>query len=67
MTSLMDKITREIEAKRMKTSEMGTEGTSVRLSLTNEEISEFQNYNLDEHYFWEIDGNDLIITYTEDI
>lgn len=66
---LYKKITREIDKKIMKTGKMGTESVRVTIFLNPDEIELFTNnvYSMfDSHYFWEIEDNTLIITYTED-
>ena len=63
------KIGRVIEKTAMKTGKMGTEPVTVEMALTSEEIEEFRNLKKydSEHYFWEIEGNTLRISYTEEI
>lgn len=65
MKTLRGKIERAIEEKAMKHGIMGTESCTVTLKLTDAEKEEFGSFALDEHYWWEIDGNELTITYTE--
>lgn len=63
------KIDRAIEKEAIKTGKMGTELVTVEMALTSGEIEEFRNlekYDSD-HYFWEIKGNTLRISYTEEI
>ena len=47
----------------------GTEPVIVEMTLTSGEIEEFRNFEKydSEHYFWEIEGNTLRISYTEEI
>lgn len=63
------KIDRAIEKEAMKTGKTGTEPVTVEISLTTGEIEEFRNLEKydNEHYFWEIEGNALRISYTEEI
>lgn len=63
------KIDRAIEKEAMKTGKMGTEPVTVEMTLTSGEIEEFRNLEKydSEHYFWEIEGNALRISYTEEI
>lgn len=63
------KIDRAIEKTAMKTGKMGTEPVTVEMELISEEIEEFKNLEKydSEHYFWEIEGNTLRISYTEEI
>lgn len=63
------KIDRAIEKEAIKTGKMGTELVTVEMALTSGEIEEFRNlekYDSD-HYFLEIEGNTLRISYTEEI
>lgn len=63
------KIDRVIEKEAIKTGKMGTEPVIVEMTLTSGEIEEFRNFEKydSEHYFWEIEGNTLRISYTEEI
>ena len=63
------KIDREIEKEAMKTGKMGTEPVTVEMALTSGEIEEFRNLEKydSKNYFWEIEGNTLRISYTEEI
>lgn len=68
--SLMKKINGLIDEEILNTGKMGTEEITVSLNLTDEEkeifydIEEYEN----ENYWWEfIDGNNLRISYVEDI
>lgn len=63
------KIDRAIEKEAMKTGKMGTEPVTVEMELISGEIEEFRNLEKydNEHYFWEIEGNALRISYTEEI
>ena len=67
MKNLFNRINKEIEKEMMETGRMGTERVSVVITLNEEELQEWENLKLDEHYSWEIDGNSLSITYTEEI
>ena len=65
---IMKKIDKAIERKMMETGAMGTEAVTVKINLTGEEKEEFLNcekYDAD-NYSWEFDGEELIISYTED-
>ena len=69
MNELINKIDRAIEKKAMDTGRMGTESVSVQLKLSDAEIKLFydtEKYD-GEHYFWEIEGGVLDITYTEEV
>lgn len=63
------KIDRAIEKEAMKTGKMGTEPVTVEMALTSEGIEEFRNLEKydSEHYFCEIEGNTLRISYAEEI
>ena len=66
---LQEKIKKMIEKEAMKIGIMGTESCTVTLTLTDAEKAEF--LNLDDfdsnNYWWDFDGNELTITYTEEI
>ena len=65
---VFEKIDREIERKMMETGAMGTEPVTVRIKLTEEEKKVFldsEKYDSD-HYFWEFEGKELVISYTEE-
>ena len=69
MDHLMERIDREIERKMMDTGRMGTETITVEIHLSNEEkemFREIEKYD-SEHYFWELDENELTISYTEEV
>lgn len=69
MDRLMERIDREIERKMMDTGRMGMETVTVSMNLTDEEKDLFHGidkYDC-EHYFWEFDGNELTISYTEEV
>ena len=69
MDRLMERIDREIERKMMDTGRMGTETVTVSMNLTDEEKDLFHGIDKydSEHYFWEFDGNELTISYTEEV
>lgn len=66
---LIERIDKEIEKKMMATGAMGSETVSVFVDLTDEEKELF--YDIDKydgkHYSWDFDGNELCISYTEDV
>ena len=69
MDRLMERIDREIERKMMDTGRMGTETVTAEIHLSDEEkevFREIEKYD-SEHYFWEFDGNELTISYTEEV
>lgn len=69
MKELIEKIDGEIERKIMEKGLRGTDQVKVTLCLTNEEkelFSEIDKYD-NGHYWWEFDGNELYISYTEDV
>lgn len=62
----MKKIDNAIEKKMMESGAMGTETLTVKIQLTDEEKEGFLKFiNYEKNYFWEFDGNTLIISYTE--
>ena len=69
MDRLMERIDREIERKMMDTGRMGTETVTVSMNLTDEEKDLFHGIDKydSEHYFWELDGSELTISYTEEV
>lgn len=69
MDRLMERIDREIERKMMDTGRMGTETVTVSMNLTDEEKDLFHGIDKydSEHYFWELDENELTISYTEEV
>ena len=62
----MNKIDRALEEKMMKTGATGTETVTVKINLTEKEKEEFLNCEKYDsvNYFWEFDGEELIISYT---
>lgn len=64
---LKNRIMKAIEEKTMKYGIIGTESVNVTLELTEEEKEEFNNIELDNHYSWEINGNELFISYVEEV
>lgn len=65
--TIMQKIEKLLDEKARKYGYMGTESYAVTLNLTDSEKEEFHNLNLPSNYSWDIDGNELTISYTEDI
>lgn len=69
MDRLMERIDREIERKMMDTGRMGTETVTAEIHLSDEEkemFREIEKYD-SEHYFWSFDGNELTISYAEEV
>lgn len=66
---LIERIDKAIEKKISDTGCMGTETVTVFVMMTDEEKEIFHDIDKydSEHYFWEIDGNELIISYTEEV
>ena len=64
-----EKIDDVIENKMMETGAMGTEPVTVRIKLTAEEREQFLSCDKYDsvNYFWEFDGEELIISYTEEV
>lgn len=69
MKNIIEMIEEAIEREKMKTGKMGSEVVSVTIRMTNKELEIFKNIDLfnSENYSWEIEDNNLIINYTEDI
>ena len=69
MRELIEMIERAIEREIERKGAIGTESVSVKLELTDEELDIFRNIDLfdTENYAWEIEDNNLYITYTEEI
>ena len=69
MKNIIEMIEEAIEREKMKTGKMGSEVVSVTIRMTNKGLEIFKNIDLfnSENYSWEIEDNNLIINYTEDI
>lgn len=69
MKNIIEMIEEAIEREKMKTGKMGSEVVSVTIRMTDKELEIFKNIDLfnSENYSWEIEDNNLIINYTEDI
>ena len=65
----MKKIDKAIERKMMETGAMGTEPVTVRIKLTAEEREQFLSCDKYDsvNYVWEFNGEELIISYTEEV
>ena len=65
----MKKIDDAIENGMMSSGKMGTETVTVKIKLTAAEKEEFLNCEKYDsvNYFWEFDGEELIISYTEEV
>ena len=64
---MLNKIEMAIDREAMRTGKMGTDTVTVRLNLTDAEKEEFLNLDLSDNYNWEFEGNELTISYTEEI
>lgn len=64
---MLELIKRKINKEMLKTGKMGTENVTIKLELEDKEMEEFNNLNLDNHYWFEKEGNIVYITYTEEI
>ena len=64
----MNKIDKAIENEMMESGAMGTEPVMVKINLTDIEKDEFLNCEKydSKNYWWEFDGNTLVISYTEE-
>jgi hypothetical protein len=67
MKELKERIEREIEKKAMKEGTMGTETVSITMNLTDDEMKEFKKIDFNNHYGYDIQGNQVDINYTEDL
>lgn len=67
MISLLDKIELLVEKKAEKQGIVfpSDESVTVELVLSNEELEHFYNLDLSDNYYYEIEGNKIIITYTD--
>ena len=68
---IIERIEREIERKRFEKSQMGTEITTVRMRLSDEERKEFLESELNESYHYEFEKNEfgqelLVVSYSEE-
>lgn len=66
---LIERINNAIEREIMRTGAMGTENVNVKVYMTDEELDIFRDMDeFDvENYWWEIEGNELNLTYTEEV
>jgi hypothetical protein len=64
---LQTKIERLIEKEALKTGKMGTESVSITSVLSDSELKEFDSLRLNNHYYTELEGNELYVRYTEEI
>jgi hypothetical protein len=64
---MLELINKEINKEMERTGKMGTESVTIKLTLTNEQMQEFDKLDLNEHYNFEKEGNTLYINYTEDL
>ena len=69
MKNIIEIIEEAIEREKMKTGKMGSEVVSVTIRMTDKELEIFKDIDLfnSQNYSWEIEDNNLIINYTEDI
>ncbi|MBZ9687006.1 hypothetical protein G9F72_011790 [Clostridium estertheticum] len=67
MKKLMRRIKKEIKEKSKKYGTHGTGNLSITLILTDNEIGEFQTVNLDNHYIYDLEENELCINYVEEV
>lgn len=67
-TNIQERIITALEEKAMKFCIMGTETCTVTLDVTEEEKGEFLDLEEFEKdcYFYEFDGNQLVVSYTEE-
>lgn len=64
---LMERIDKAIEREIMRTGKTGTETVTVKLKISDREREAFHRIGKyeNESYMWEVDGDELIINYTE--
>lgn len=67
---IVKRIEKEIEDKRFEKSQMGTEITTVRMKLSDEERKEFLESDLNENYYYEFEKDEsgqeqLTVSYSE--
>ena len=69
MKNIIEMIEEAIEIEKIKTGKMGSEVVSATIRMTDKELNIFKGIDLfdSENYSWEIEDNNLIINYTEDI
>ena len=67
MTNLLERINNEIEreAERKGIFFPSGESVTIKLELNNEEMDQFNDLDLNDNYYFEIEGNTAIITYSE--
>ena len=67
MKNLLERINREIEreAERKGVFFPGNESVTIKLELNDEEINQFNDLDLNDNYYFEIEGNTTRITYSE--
>ena len=67
MTNLLERINNEIEreAERKGIFFPSSESVTIKLELNNEEMDQFYDLDLNDNYYFEIEGNTAIITYSE--
>ena len=63
---IKERIEKELEREIFKTGKIGTETVSISLDITEKERDEFLNLDLEDNYWFEIEGNKLYISYTGD-
>ena len=66
MTNLLERINNEIEreAERKGVYFPSGESVTIKLDLNNEEKDQFYDLDLSDNYYFEIEGNTVIITYS---
>ena len=67
MKELKERIEKEIEKKVMKDGAMGTETVSITMTLTNDEMKEFKKIDFNNHYSFDVEGNEVTVNYVEEI
>lgn len=66
---MLERIISEIEKKALETDPMDLEDVNISLKITDAEKKEFlkESNQLNDHYFWQFDGDELFVSYMVEI
>lgn len=64
---LKERIIKEVENEALRTGAMGTENVSVTLTLSDQEVVEYLELKLPDNYYYELGGNKLYVSYSEEV
>lgn len=64
---MLELINKEINKEMQRTGKMGTESVTIKMTLTDEQMQEFDKLELSKHYSFEKEGNTLYISYVEEL